>query len=307
MALVSANRISVTASKLMNTADIVDELREPMIEGEMTTLGKNEVVPLPEYPKKIKRRESLTKKLEEVKNGWTKSKYFVGEKGRMVAGILGQVTSSAHPLLRHTRHSADLIPSDDDSGDNVPREHTAQKQMVCAVDEMGRPAIQQPSRAPAAVDAPSLPQNYGSLQDSDSDELFPQCRFCPQTFGSNALRSNHEAEAHRGEDRVYPKCNKCGQTFQTPRLHDQHMEDRHPRCGRCFAPFSNKQARDRHAQRAHPAWCPNKGRDLQAVEEEGSEHRDSRRSSREVYFDANEGTAEGTAEGGEGVDGAEGE
>ncbi|KZM20924.1 hypothetical protein ST47_g7951 [Ascochyta rabiei] len=69
--------------------DTVEELREPLVEGELTIHGKNEVVPTTKLLKKMKKKRRITKKLERVKKGWAKSKRFVREKGKAFVGTLG--------------------------------------------------------------------------------------------------------------------------------------------------------------------------------------------------------------------------
>lgn len=82
---------------LTNIIDSIDELREPLVEGELTVYGKAESVPTPNAPKKVKKKGYVSKKLERVKKGWAESKNHVRETRRDVMGFLSSLTGYTDP------------------------------------------------------------------------------------------------------------------------------------------------------------------------------------------------------------------
>lgn len=95
----------------MCVAEIVDELREPVVVGELTKRGKNEVIPGSKAPEKVKKRERIRKKLERVKRSWTNSKYLVRRKSWAVGGAFGRLTGS--------KNDSDHANSDHDNSDTM--------------------------------------------------------------------------------------------------------------------------------------------------------------------------------------------
>ncbi|KAF1359958.1 hypothetical protein EJ07DRAFT_155431 [Lizonia empirigonia] len=75
-----------------SAVEIVDDLREPVVVGELTKHGKNEAMPGPKALEKVKKRQRITKKLERVKTSWSKSKYLVRRKSWAVGDALGRLT-----------------------------------------------------------------------------------------------------------------------------------------------------------------------------------------------------------------------
>ncbi|KAF9698091.1 hypothetical protein EKO04_003538 [Ascochyta lentis] len=92
--------------------DTVEELREPLVEGELTIHGKNEILPTPRTLEKRERRRRITQKLERVKTSWTNSKYFFRKKGMAVAGTLGRMSRLRLDLDTHDSVTVATVPSE---------------------------------------------------------------------------------------------------------------------------------------------------------------------------------------------------
>ncbi|KAJ4364240.1 hypothetical protein N0V95_000862 [Ascochyta clinopodiicola] len=272
--------------------DIVEELREPLVEGELTIHGKKEVVVTTRLLKKTKTRRRITKKLERVKRGWAKSKRFVREKGKAVIGTLGWLNGSTansetsesvrvvtaplesvshdrpdvpSPLTLSTLKLSERAKSDTRLGLPIPAKNSdidgdqaslASRRTEEMMEASG-PAYSLNTIVAGPPNKPTQQADQNGKRPVQETELMLQCRFCSAKFsgegeGDDALLL-HVMSSH-SEKGGKPSQDDKPRFCQGEEEEDSLCDEDElfPQCQYCPHTFSSDKGRLRHQAEAHP-------------------------------------------------------